>query len=411
MKNILRKPVSMAGVVIGAMAFACMPQEQSPVINDSVVEYVKFQNGDIIPGKYIVRLNATNLNFRKTKDYASNQAAMRKISMDILARYDIAEASLGYVYGSSIEGFSVELTNEEYEKLSKDPAVKFIEPDRVIALAPPPGKGPGGDDGGDGGGSGPAQETPWGITRVGGGDTYTGNGKAYVIDSGIDASHPDLNVDVSLGFNAFTKGKDADLSQDGSGHGTHVAGTIAAVDNSIGVIGVAAGATVVPVKVLDSRGSGSYSGVIAGVDFVTAKGSNVDVANMSLGGPLSTALNDAVIALAESGVKVALAAGNESTDAGTRSPASANHPNIYTVSATNSSDVFASFSNYGNPPVDFAAPGVGVLSTVPGGGYALYNGTSMASPHVAGILLTGNPRNGGSSISDPDGNRDPIAIK
>lgn len=411
MKNILRKPVSMAGVVIGAMAFACMPQEQSPVINDSVVEYVKFQNGDIIPGKYIVRLNASNLNFRKTKDYASNQAAMRKISMDILARYDIAEANLGYVYGSSIEGFSVELTNEEYEKLSKDPAVKFIEPDRVIALAPPPGKGPGGGDGGDGGGSSPAQETPWGITRVGGGATYEGSGKAYVIDSGIDATHPDLSVDATIGFNAFSDKRDGDITKDGSGHGTHVAGTIAAVNNEIGVVGVAAGATVVPVKVLNSRGSGSYSGVIAGVEFVKDNSSNGDVANMSLGGPFSQSLNDAVIALAQSGVKVALAAGNESTDAGTRSPASANHPNIYTVSATNSSDDFASFSNYGNPPVDYAAPGVGVLSTVPGGGYASYNGTSMASPHVAGILLWGNVSEDGKANGDPDGNPDPIAIK
>ncbi|NVK48607.1 MAG: S8 family serine peptidase, partial [Cyclobacteriaceae bacterium] len=307
----------MAGVVIGAMAFACMPQEQSPVINDSVVEYVKFQNGDIIPGKYIVRLNASNLNFRKTKDYASNQAAMRKISMDILARYDIAEANLGYVYGSSIEGFSVELTNEEYEKLSKDPAVKFIEPDRVIALAPPPGKGPGGGDGGDGGGSSPSQQTPWGITRVGGGATYEGSGKAYVIDSGIDATHPDLSVDATIGFNAFSDKRDGDITKDGSGHGTHVAGTIAAVNNEIGVVGVAAGATVVPVKVLNSRGSGSYSGVIAGVEFVKDNSSNGDVANMSLGGPFSQSLNDAVIALAQSGVKVALAAGNESTDAGT----------------------------------------------------------------------------------------------
>ncbi|MCS5490284.1 S8 family serine peptidase [Algoriphagus limi] len=406
MKNFLRKPVSMAGVVLGAMAFACMPQDQNPVIDDSVVEYVKFQHGDIIPGKYIVRLNPTNLNFRKTKDYASNQAAMRKISMGILARYDIQEASLGYVYGSSIEGFSVELSSEEFEKLSKDPAVKFIEPDRIMALAPPPGKGPG-----DGGGSDPAQETPWGITRVGGGQVYTGDAKAYVIDSGIDAAHPDLNVNSAIGFNAFTDKRDGDITKDGSGHGTHVAGTIAAIDNEIGVVGVAAGATVVPVKVLNSRGSGSYSGVIAGVDFVTATASNGDVANMSLGGPLSQALNDAVIALGASGVKVALAAGNESTDANTKSPASANGPNIYTISATDINDRFASFSNFGNPPVDFAAPGVGVLSTVPGGGYASYNGTSMASPHVAGILLTGNPRSGGNATNDPDGNADQIAVK
>lgn len=408
MKNLWRKPAACAGILLGALTFACAPQEESPLLQSDVLEVIKYQNGDIIPGKYIVRLNPSNLNFRKGTDYAANQAAMRKVGNELLAKYRIAEANLGYVYGDAIEGFSVALTDEQYMDLSKDPSVKFIEPDRVVMLAPPPGKGPGG--GGDGGGNEPTQATPYGITRVGGGATYTGTGVAYVIDSGIDASHPDLKVDVTKGFNAFDKGKDSDLSADGNGHGTHVAGTIAAIDNSIGVIGVAAGATVVPIKVLDSRGSGSYSGVIAGVDFVAGNGKNGDVANMSLGGPVSQALDDAVINMASKGIKTSLAAGNSAQNASNSSPARANGPNIYTVSAIDSNDVFASFSNFGNPPVDFAAPGVGVTSTVPGG-YATYNGTSMAAPHVAGILLTGNPRSDGSAINDPDGNADPIAVK
>ncbi|MDF2157420.1 S8 family peptidase [Algoriphagus sp. CAU 1675] len=399
-----RKPALYAGIMLGTLVFSCQPQDENP-ITPNVVEYVKYQNGDIIPGKYIVRLNPSSLNFRKTANYATDQASMRKISTDLLAKYRIAEDNLGFVYGSSIEGFSVGLSEEQFNQLSKDPSVKFIEPDRVVMLAPPPGKGPGG------GGGSTGQEIPYGITRVGGGATYTGSGVAYIIDSGIDSSHPDLNVDSSIGFNAFTSGRDSDILTDGNGHGTHVSGTVAAIDNSIGVVGVAAGATVVPVKVLDSRGSGSYSGVIAGVDFVTANGSNGDVANMSLGGPASAALDDAVAAMGQAGIKVALAAGNESTDAGTRSPARTNGTNIYTVSAIDSNDRFASFSNYGNPPVDYAAPGVGIKSSVPGGGYATYNGTSMAAPHVAGILLTGTPRNGGSAINDPDGNPDTIAIK
>src|SRR5690606_21119592 len=111
-------------------------------------------------------------------------------------------------------------------------------------------------------------------------------------------------------FNAFTSGRDGGSLTDGNGHGTHVAGTIAAINNNFGVIGVAPGATVVPVKVLDSRGSGSYSGVIAGVDFVGAKGNTGDVANMSLGGPVSEALDAAILA-ASSKVKFVLAAGNE----------------------------------------------------------------------------------------------------
>jgi subtilisin family serine protease len=130
---------------------------------------------------------------------------------------------------------------------------------------------------------------------------------------------------------------------------------------------------------------------------------------MSLGGPPSTALDNAVIALGASGVKVALAAGNSSDDATNYSPArAANGTNVYAVSAIDIVDVFAYFSNYGSP-VDYAAPGVGVLSTVPGG-YATYSGTSMASPHVAGLLLLGNISTDGDATGDPDGNPDPIAI-
>src|SRR5690606_33275660 len=148
-----------------------------------------------------------------------------------------------------------------------------------------------------------------------------------------DLDHPDLNVNTSRGFNAFTSGKDGKSLDDGNGHGSHVAGTIAAINNDVGVIGVAPGATVIPVKVLDSRGSGSYSGIIAGVDHVAANGSNGDVANLSLGGPASAALDNAVKAAAQTGVKFALAAGNESQNANNVSPARVNGANIYTISA------------------------------------------------------------------------------
>ena len=409
MKKTFKNLSLCAGLAVGAMGYSCVDQNEAPSLSPNALEVVQYLHGDVIPGKFIVQLKSEGINFRKSKDYSANQESMRKISTDLLSKYRIAEGNLEYVYGSTIEGFSVSLSQVQYEELSQDPSIKRIEQDRVVMLAPPPGKGPGSGGGGEEGSN--PQVNPYGITRVGGGTTYTGSGKAYVIDSGIDSSHPDLNVNVSAGFNAFTKGKDSKLSSDGNGHGTHVAGTIAAIDNNFGVIGVAAGATVVPVKVLDSRGSGSYSGVIAGVNFVAANGSSGDVANMSLGGPASAALDDAVIALGQAGIKVALAAGNESQNASNSSPARANGTNIYTVSAIDSNDRFASFSNFGNPPVDFAAPGVGILSTVPGGGYASYNGTSMASPHVAGVLLTGTPRNGGSALNDPDGNADPIAIK
>ncbi|MGY5847806.1 S8 family serine peptidase [Salegentibacter sp. HM20] len=231
-----------------------------------------------------------------------------------------------------------------------------------------------------------------------------------MIDSGIDLDHADLNVDASRGFNAFTSGKDGRSADDGNGHGTHVAGTIAAINNDIGVIGVAPGATVIPVKVLDSRGSGSYSGVIAGVDHVAAYGNSGDVANMSLGGPTSDALDQAVLSASQQGIKFVLAAGNESSDANNSSPARVNGSNIYTISAMDSNDNWASFSNYGNPPVDYAAPGVAVKSTWKSGGYNTISGTSMAAPHAAGVLLLGNASTDGTVNGDPDGNPDPIIV-
>ena len=408
MKNLSRpsKIRSLAiATCLGITIFSCQPEESLNFDNSSSLELVKYQNGDIIPGQYIVVMKPTGLNSRKELSYQGVQESMRKSSISLLAKYRISEENLGQVYGSTIEGFAALLTAEQAEVIASDPSVSYVEQDRVIALAPPPGKGPNG--GGDGG-TPPAQETPWGIIRVNGGQTYTGSNVAYIIDSGIDGTHEDLIVDASKGFNAFSKGKDSDINTDGNGHGTHVAGTVAAINNAIGVVGVAAGATVVPIKVLDSRGSGSYSGVIAGVDFVGSNGRAGDVANMSLGGPSSQALNDAVIA-ASSTVKFSLAAGNENSPASTTSPASANAPNIYTISAMDSNDRIASFSNYGNPPVDYAAPGVGILSTVPGG-YATYSGTSMAAPHVAGILLLGNIRSDGTLTLDKDNTPDTIAV-
>jgi subtilisin family serine protease len=261
---------------------------------------------------------------------------------------------------------------------------------------------------GSGGSGSTTEEIPYGVTRVGSG---SGDGKtAWVIDTGIDLDHADLNVDVARSRTMFTSGRDGNSADDGNGHGTHVAGTIGAIKgNSIGVVGVAYGATVVAVKVLDSRGSGSYSGVIAGVDYVAANAQPGDAANMSLGGPTSDALDAAIISAANKGIKFALAAGNESADANNSSPARVNHANVYTISAMDVNDKFASFSNYGNPPVDYCAPGVAIKSTWKGGGYNTISGTSMASPHVAGLLLLGPIRTSGYVIGDRDNTPDPIA--
>jgi subtilisin family serine protease len=325
---------------------------------------------------------------------------------------NIARATGGTVarvYTTAIKGFSAKMPGEVAAQLAaKNPNIAYYEHDAIAFASPkPPWAGGGGGEEDTGCAQ---QQTPWGITRVGGAIDGTGK-SAWVIDTGIDLDHSDLNVDVQRSANFIFRGKDS--PDDGHGHGTHVAGTIGAIDNECDVVGVAAGANLVAVHVLDNSGSGSYSGVIAGVDYVAANAQSGDVANMSLGGPKSTALNDAVIDAAQSGIKFALAAGNASNHSNSYSPASAepehsNLYNIYTVSAIDSNDYFVWFSNYGNPPVDCAAPGVNVLSTKKGGGTTTFSGTSMAAPHVAGLLLNGLPNLNDFAIDDPDGISDPI---
>ncbi len=385
---------------------------------DAVFENLEQQNAllvensfQAIPGQYVVTFHRGTLEASKAAKgataYKEATAAGKTQILSTFGKLALSADAIDKVYIASVEGFSAKLSESQLAQLGSDPRVKSIEQDYLIILGPPPGKGPGG--GGGGGGGSASQDTPYGIARVGGGGTYSGSKAAWILDTGIDLDHEDLNVDATRGYNAFTSGKDGQTLDDGNGHGTHVSGTVAAIDNEVGVVGVAAGATVIPVKVLGARGSGSYSGVISGVDYVGGNANNGDVANMSLGGPVSTALDNAVVAAAANGVKFALAAGNESDDANNHSPARANHTNIYTVSAMDANDKFAYFSNYGNPPIDYCAPGVSIKSTWKDGGYNTISGTSMASPHVCGLLLWGNISTSGTVNGDPDGNADPIA--
>jgi subtilisin family serine protease len=327
-----------------------------------------------------------------------------------------AGGDLGHVYANSIKGFSARMPAKAAARIAgSNPLIAYFEKDQIAFPFPPPWCrdnpddprcGGDGGDGGDGGSSDPTQEIPWGVTRVGGAAAPTG--RAFVIDGGVDLDHPDLNVNVSLSRDFVSRGKN-NGGDDPDGHGTHVAGTIGAKDNSRGVIGVAPGAEIISVRVL-GRNGGTYADVIAGVDYVGAQGVMGDVANMSLGGGYSQALNDAVIA-ASGGAAFVLAAGNESDDAAKYSPASAEGANIYSVSASDINDAFASFSNYGNPPIECAAPGVGVLSTYRDGGYATLSGTSMAAPHVAGLVISGGAFFKGSVSGDPDTDADPFCSR
>ncbi len=390
--------------ILAGLAILNACSEQAPQADFRETSDIVFSTSEPIADQYIVVLHSDPALDGRAKNPGNVEFAelvIRTQAEDLVSEVDAQPSDIGFVYASSIDGFSVKMSASQAEQLRQDPRVKYVEQDQMITMAPPSRGGSGGST---------AQTVPYGITRVGGFVNYTGTNVAFVLDSGIDLTHPDLNVQTANGFTAFTSGKDANLN-DGNGHGTHVAGTIAARNNTIGVVGVAAGAPVVPIKVLDSRGSGSYTGVIAGVNHVAARGKAGDVANMSLGGPVSQALDDAVVAAAAKGIKFVLAAGNESKSATQSSPARANGANIFTISAMNNTDTWATFSNFGNPPVDFCAPGVSIQSTWKGGGYNTISGTSMASPHAAGVLLLGNGNVGGTVKNDPDGNADPIIVR
>jgi subtilisin family serine protease len=348
---------------------------------ESSGKLLKATSSDVIPGEYIVVLN-------------DDVADVPTVAAE-MARSHAAVTE--HVYRKAIKGFSARMSAEAAGRLAADPRVKYVEPNYRVSVGPSAAAGRPGQQG---------QVTPWGVTRVGGPKDGTGK-TAWVIDTGIDLDHPDLNVDVSRSANSVTRGKDS--PNDGNGHGTHVAGTIGAIDNDIDVVGVAANATLVAVRVLDNGGSGSYSWVIAGVDYVAQNASAGDVANMSLGGPPSTALDDAVRNAADQGILFSIAAGNDGDDANNYSPARVEYQNVYTISAIGEDDCMPSWSNWGNPPIEFAAPGVGILSTANRGGTTTKSGTSMAAPHVAGILLLGPVNSDGFACNDPDGNPDPIA--
>lgn len=373
------------GMAITGTAFSVTAAETGPTFSSDSLSDVH--------NRCIVRLNDN-----------TDSGSVRGLAKGLLNKanqVNNSKATLKHVYKHSIKGFTMNMPCSAASKaFGDDASIHSLTPDSIVSVSR--GK-PGG-----GGGSTP-QTTPWSVTRVGGPVDGTGR-TAWVLDTGIDLEHPDLNVDASRGFSAFTKGKNAGFD-DGQGHGTHVAGTIAALNNSSDVVGVAAGATVVPVKVLDSRGSGSNSGVIAGVDHVAANASAGDCANMSLGGGVSSALDDAVKNAAQSsGAFFVLAAGNDGDHANNHSPARANGNNIFTISATDSNDNMPSWSNYGNPPVDYAAPGVSILSLRNGGGTTTMSGTSMAAPAACAVLMmrNGNPGTDGNAGNDPDGNPDRI---
>jgi subtilisin len=345
-------------------------------------------------------------------------------------------AEVGNVYQSSIHGYSAQMSQAQAQRVAQLPGVALVQADsRVTATA---------------------QEVPTGIDRanadasptaaIDGTDTRV-DADVAVIDSGVDLDHPDLNVYQQGAVNCSLGGISAD---DHNGHGTHVAGTVGALDNDSGVVGMAPGARIWPVKVLNAAGIGSTSNVICGIDYVTAHADEIEVANMSLGGDgrddgscgrtNGDAEHQAICRSVAAGVTYAVAAGNGSADASTTTPAA--YDEVITVSALSDfngepgggaaptcrddvDDTFADYSNYGSD-VDLIAPGNCITSNWKNGGYDTISGTSMASPHVAGaaaLYAANHPgaspaqvqsalesagSSGWNAVDDPDDTKEPL---
>ncbi|WP_156754901.1 S8 family peptidase [Actinokineospora pegani] len=336
------------GVAVVSAALVVTPAQAEAAVAEGAI--VGAGSPTAIPGSYIVKL----------KDVSTADSGT------LSSRYG---GQVERVFHSALNGFTAKLTEKQAKRLAADPSVVSVEQNQVVRLAA-------------------TQTNPtWGLDRIDQRNlplsrsyTYnsTGTGvNSYVIDTGIRITHSEFAANRAKNGYDFVQ-NDA-VAQDGNGHGTHVAGTIAGR-----TYGVAKNATVYAVRVLDNNGSGTIAGVIAGVDWVTANHKKPATANMSLGGGASSTLDAAVRRSIAAGVTYGLAAGNSSTNASSSSPARVSEG--LTVGATTNTDARASYSNYGSV-LDIFAPGTNITSAWSTGDTATrtISGTSMATPHVVGV--------------------------
>lgn len=398
------------GVIVSMLVISACSVDTTPSATAPADDAPVYRSGDVIPGQFIIVFHesavATKGETLQSMTHDGRIELVHQAAGRLADRIAINRNAVKATFGTAIKGVVMTLTDKQLAALRQDPGVRYIEQDRWVSL-PPFEIIEGGDagingKGGKGGGTPnqPAEQTPWGITKVGGPETPSESIRAWIVDTGIQSNHPDLNVDASQGKTYVTGTTN---TEDGNGHGTHVSGTIGALDNEIGVVGVAPGIKLIPMRVLNKNGSGQFSWSISAFDWIAGHASEGDVVNYSVGPGsryTSLLLDDAVTSMADAGVRVCLAAGNSSDDASYYSPARVDYTNVYTIAAMNSSTAWASFSNYGSP-VDWIEPGVSVLSTTKGSSYATYSGTSMATPHATGMLAVGAIISGGTVSSVP----------
>ncbi|WP_282694136.1 S8 family peptidase [Streptomyces sp. CC208A] len=359
-----RRISTVAATAVAALAlgsFAALPATAAPAAAEGVIENAGAEG--TVPGSYIVTLHEST-----QAETARGRAVASKFG-----------AKIERTYTSALNGYAVELSEAQAKKLAADPAVKSVVQNRVFHV--------------DG-----TQPSPpsWGLDRIDQkalplNQSYTypdsaGQGvTAYIIDTGVRISHSDFGGRAFNGYDAIDNDNTA---QDGHGHGTHVAGTVAGSS-----YGVAKKAKIVGVRVLNNQGSGTTAQVVAGIDWVTRNAVKPAVANMSLGGGIDSALDQAVRNSIASGVTYAVAAGNDNSNASNYSPARVGE--AITVGSTTSTDARSSFSNYGSV-LDLFAPGSSIKSAWNSSDTATntISGTSMATPHVAGaaaLYLADNP--------------------
>ncbi|MFI5669204.1 S8 family peptidase [Streptomyces sp. NPDC051704] len=377
MRHTRRQIAGLSAIAVAALALgaaAALPASAADAGPQGVIENAGAPGA--VAESYIVTLKDSAA--RSTAD--SGKAVARRYG-----------ATIGRTYSAALNGYSVKVSEAQARKLAADPAVKSVVQNRTFTVDDAQGTQPG--------------PPSWGLDRIDQhplplDNSYTypdkaGEGvTAYIIDTGVRISHTEFGGRASYGFDAIDNDNTA---QDGHGHGTHVAGTVAG--NSYGV---AKKAKIVGVRVLDNNGSGTTEQVVAGIDWVTQHAVKPAVANMSLGGGADSALDTAVRNSIASGITYGVAAGNESTDASSKSPARV--AEAITVGATTSTDAKASYSNYGSV-LDIFAPGSSITSSWGTGDTATntISGTSMATPHVVGaaaLYLSQNPASTPAQVRD-----------